>query len=151
MRIRTKVLLGIALVVVSVLSGTAFTYMSVRQQRAALNDIDVAADTVAREAIQLIRAAKDIQLDVVQVQQFLSDISATRAQDGLDDGFKDAQEFADKFRRDVAAAAEVADTLHRPDIARLLSDAISAFGPYYENGRRISLIPSFSRWNKRIG
>jgi hypothetical protein len=53
-----------------VLGGTASTYMSVRQQRAALNDIDVATDTVARESIQLIRAAKDIQLDVVQVQQF---------------------------------------------------------------------------------
>ena len=64
-----------------------------------------------------VRAAKDIALDVVQVQQFLSDISATRAQDGLDDGFKDAQRFADKFEHDFGVAAGVAEALHRPEIS----------------------------------
>ncbi len=35
-----------------------------------------------------------MKLDVVQVQQWLSDISATRAQDGLDDGFKEAEKLS---------------------------------------------------------
>jgi methyl-accepting chemotaxis protein len=66
--------------------------------------VDAAADTVANQSIALIQTAKEIELDVVQVQQFLSDISATRGQDGLDDGFKEAQRFAEKFDHDVAAA-----------------------------------------------
>ena len=36
-------------------------------------------------------AVKDMDQDVVQVQQFLSDVSATRGKDGLDDGFKNAE------------------------------------------------------------
>ncbi len=35
--------------------------------------------------------AKDMQMQVVQMQQWLTYISATRAQDGLDDGFKEAE------------------------------------------------------------
>ena len=34
--------------------------------------------------------AKDMQMQVVQIQQWLTDISATRGQDGLDDGFTPA-------------------------------------------------------------
>lgn len=35
--------------------------------------------------------AKDMQMQVVQIQQWLTDISATRGQDGLDDGHKEAE------------------------------------------------------------
>ena len=45
-----------------------------------------------REKTSLAVLAKDMQRNVVQVQQFLSDVSATRAMDGLDDGFKAAAE-----------------------------------------------------------
>jgi methyl-accepting chemotaxis protein len=43
--------------------------------------VEAAADTVAHQSIALIQTAREVKLDVVQVQQFLSDISATRAQD----------------------------------------------------------------------
>jgi len=46
--------------------------------------------------------AKDMEKDVTQVQQFLSDISATRAQDGLDDGFKKAAEYHEGFNGSLA-------------------------------------------------
>src|SRR5690242_8435440 len=84
------------------------------------------------------RAAKEIQLDVVQVQQFLSDISATRAQDGLDDGFRNAQKSADEFARDVATAASVATALRQPEITRLLNETKDAFDPYYQTGKRMA-------------
>ncbi len=38
--------------------------------------------------------ADELKLDVVQVQQFLTDISATRGAKGFDDGFDDAEKFA---------------------------------------------------------
>src|ERR1700759_902848 len=91
--LQTKAILAVVLIVGSVLGGTGLTYFSVRQQQVALNDVHTAADTVVGPSIALIRAAKDVQQDVVQVQQFLSDISATRGQDGLDDGFEEAKQF----------------------------------------------------------
>jgi methyl-accepting chemotaxis protein len=41
--------------------------------------------------------AKDMQLNVVQVQQWLTDISVTRGQDGLADGFEKAEESRQTF------------------------------------------------------
>ncbi|MBI5637877.1 MAG: methyl-accepting chemotaxis protein [Nitrospinae bacterium] len=40
----------------------------------------------------------DMKLDVVQVQQWLTDISATRGAEGFDDGYKEAEEYAKLFR-----------------------------------------------------
>jgi methyl-accepting chemotaxis protein len=138
MTIQTKAVLAMTLIVASILGGIGFTYFSVRQQRAASDEIHAAAETVASHSIALVRAAKDIQLDVVEVQQFLSDISATRGQDGLDDGLQEAQSSADRFAQDVSTAATIADALHRPDITRLLSEAKLAFEPYYATGRRMA-------------
>ena len=56
--------------------------------------------SIAETAIPLIERVKDIKLDVVQVQQFLTDVSATRGQDGFDDGFKEAEKFAKRFIED---------------------------------------------------
>lgn len=38
--------------------------------------------------------ADQLKLDVVQVQQFLTDISATRGAKGFDDGFDEAEKYA---------------------------------------------------------
>ena len=43
------------------------------------------------ENIRLSAAAQQMRVDVIQVQQWLTDISATRALDGLDDGFTEAE------------------------------------------------------------
>ena len=44
-----------------------------------------------------------MKLDVVQVQQWLSDISTTRAQDGLNDGFDEAQKSYEFFIEGIEA------------------------------------------------
>ena len=136
MTIRTRVILETVLILAFVVSGTGFTFISVREQRIALDRVGLAADTVANRSIALIKAAKDIKLDVVQVQQFLTDISATRAQDGLDDGFKVAQEFAERFEHDAETAVGLAESLHRPEMIRLLTETKAT--PYYETGRRMA-------------
>lgn len=57
---------------------------------------------VRNESVAFAMTAKDMETNVTQVQQFLSDISATRAQDGLDDGFKAAEEHYADFNADLA-------------------------------------------------
>ncbi len=44
----------------------------------------------------------DMKLDVVQVQQFLTDVSATRGAEGFDDGYKNAENYAKLFREQSA-------------------------------------------------
>ena len=81
-----------------------------------------------------INLAHQMQLDVVQVQQFLTDYSATRGQDGLDDGIAEATKFHDdflvslkKFKALAAVGGETDETLELDAIAEV-------FGKYWEAG-----------------
>ncbi|MBI4985252.1 MAG: methyl-accepting chemotaxis protein [Rhodocyclales bacterium] len=59
-------------------------------------------DEAKSEGVPNALLAKDMQMQVVQVQQWLTDISATRGQDGLDDGFKEAEKAYQQFMSDLA-------------------------------------------------
>jgi len=58
------------------------------------HSITMAADSLNRVYLPLLGHAQRLKFAVIQVQQFLSDVSATRGQDGLDDGWTRAEEFA---------------------------------------------------------
>ncbi len=49
------------------------------------------------ESAPFSRLALEIQINVIQVQQWLTDISATRARDGLNDGFDEAEKSYNKI------------------------------------------------------
>ncbi len=76
------------------------------------------------------KLAAEIKLDVVQVQQWLTDISATRAEEGFDDGFDEAANYANLFRENVAALT----ALH-PDNSKSLQQLQSSFDAFYEKGK----------------
>ncbi|WP_421761086.1 methyl-accepting chemotaxis protein [Devosia sp.] len=86
----------------------------------------------------LAKAVLNIKLDVVQVQQFLTDVSATRALDGLDDGFAKAQSFAEAFKTDMAQARQIATDIDRASMLDALQKVDTAFVPFYENGQKMA-------------
>ena len=55
------------------------------------------SEDIATRQIKIIHKAHELKLSVVQVQQWLTDISATRGLDGLNDGFDEAQNNAVRF------------------------------------------------------
>lgn len=57
------------------------------------NDINEISD----HQLPVLDRAHQLKLSVVQVQQWLTDISATRGQDGLNDGFDEAAQHAQEF------------------------------------------------------
>lgn len=57
----------------------------------------------------MVSYAKAFQLDVVQIQQWLTDISATRGLDGLNDGFDVAKEHYDAATQSVASIRQLDD------------------------------------------
>ncbi|MGA1195149.1 MAG: methyl-accepting chemotaxis protein [Candidatus Latescibacterota bacterium] len=70
--------------------------------------------------------AKEIELDVVQVQQWLTDISATRGVEGFDEAAK----YADQFRTHIAELERIF-----PERADSFEEASKAFEAFYERGR----------------
>lgn len=75
----------------------------------------------------------ELKLNVVQVQQFLTDISATRARDGYNDGFEKAEEHAANVRTLVSELKEL-----NPKEQSSLDDILSTFEPYYETGQQMA-------------
>jgi methyl-accepting chemotaxis protein len=93
--IRSRILLGFALPIAFFIG---FTFWLSSQ----LGNVKQSMVTVSEQGVKYALLAAAIDKNVVQVQQFLSDVSATRAKDGLDDGFKNAQENFDALNRALA-------------------------------------------------
>ena len=79
--------------------------------------------------------ARRMQIDVVQVQQWLTDISATRGQDGLDDGFKEAEESHKSFLANLNKFRAEFQLEQNDEELRKLADLEKNFEAYYEKGR----------------
>jgi methyl-accepting chemotaxis protein len=82
--------------------------------------------------------AKALERDVIQVQQYLQDVSATRGQDGLDDGFKKAGASAESFAKGLA---RLEDYLRRHEAREELATVAQVrtdFQAYFSVGERMA-------------
>ncbi|ALP52879.1 hypothetical protein Tel_06755 [Candidatus Tenderia electrophaga] len=81
-------------------------------------------------SLPTLKHARALQLHIVQVQQWLTDISATRGLDGLDDGLSEAAQHATAFDSKI-------DELTQMDPARAdqYQSIKAAFEGYYQQGQ----------------
>jgi len=90
-------------------------------------------EAVKKTELPFLIKVKELKTAVVQVQQFLTDVSATRGQNGLNDGFDLAEENAAKFRQLSRELGE----LH-PETKATLDDISAAFDSYYTVGKQMA-------------
>lgn len=95
LKVGQKILVIVMLVGVMLATSLTISYFSFVELRRGLDD-------VKDEGVPNAIIAKDMQMQVVQIQQWLTDISATRGQDGLDDGFKEAEKAHQLFHENLA-------------------------------------------------
>ncbi|HOV02994.1 MAG TPA: HAMP domain-containing methyl-accepting chemotaxis protein [Kaistiaceae bacterium] len=136
--IRRKILFGAALMIIVVLP------LAIVVDRIT-SDIGATAKSALHEnqkafhdTSELIRLTKQIQIDVIQVQQWLTDISATRGLDGLNDGFDEAAGFAEQLPKDIAAARQIAFDMSLDEYVAKLGAIERAFAPFYETGHKMA-------------
>ncbi len=103
-------------------------------QQAQLHQVEQSVGTDVHDTVDQAVAAKDMQRDVVQVQQFLSDVSATRGLDGLDDGFKEAAAHRDNFVRAVDAFRGHLKARGNSESLAALDEVSARFERYYQSG-----------------
>ena len=90
------------------------------------------------EQVEMAFVAKALERDVIQVQQYLQDVSATRGQDGLDDGFKKAGASAESFAKGLA---RLEDYLRRHEAREELATVVQVrtdFHAYFSVGERMA-------------
>ncbi|MCO6412675.1 MAG: methyl-accepting chemotaxis protein [Thiogranum sp.] len=117
-------LAAVLAVVVTIVSGMSISATSTIS--------DQAAD-IAGTGIPALDKAHEVKLAVVQVQQWLTDISATRAQDGLNDGFDEAHNNAERVRQLLAELS----ALDVQNAARYQA-MLPVFEDYYRVGKRMA-------------
>ena len=103
-----------------------------------ISDLTDEIVSIDEAVLPLQKAVQDLRYDAVQVQQFLSDVSATRAENGLDDGFKDAEEFSGRFDRDAEAAIALAAKLGLSDLRDQIAAVRKDFPGFYAEGRAMA-------------
>ena len=91
------------------------------------------AESLSDRDIPVLIKAHELKLAVVQVQQWLTDISATRARDGLDDGFDEAGINAEKFKTLISELRQL-DAEH----AKRYQAMLPVFDDYYRVGREMA-------------
>jgi len=114
-------------------------------------------------SFDLAQAADSMKLDAVQVQQFLTDVSATRGLDGLDDGWKAAEDnlqgfqgHAALFRRHFeamgdAASIQALDSLTE-DFQAYYKEAVRMAKAYVDSGPSAGnrVMPVVDEWAQRM-
>lgn len=88
---------------------------------------------IEEKSLQSTLLADELKLAVVQVQQYLTDISATRAQNELNDGFEQAEKYSEIFYKNINQLKE----LH-PQYKERLNEIEASFDMYYSTGKQMA-------------
>src|SRR3954470_20257592 len=124
--------------VAMLLAATGSMFVFARNQEERIERSEKAAEIAAVQSIRLVTLIKTIQIDIVQVQQWLTDISATRGLDGLNDGYDEADKAADGFEAAAAEAEELARAMDLPQAVEAIKAVTLAFPPYYAMGHHMA-------------
>ena len=92
-------------------------------------EIKESAHHAQEELYPILKTANEMVIATIQVQQWCSDISATRAEDGYDDGLVEAQNSADEFYAKLDQLIT-----EDPENAKMLEEMRSPFKAYHETG-----------------
>ena len=126
-----KIYLGFFSLLVVLLAFGTWTYLF-------SNDVYKGNSQILEESAPFALLAGQMQRDVIQVQQWLTDISATRAQDGLNDGFDEAeisyQSFLKGLTKFEGMFRQEQDAANLQVVKRLRDKAAS----YYSVGKKMA-------------
>ena len=131
LKLSTKIILGFAvpLLMIACIATAIFVVVSNVQGGAVL-----AKD----ESAVFAGVAQQMKLDAVQIQQWLSDISATRAQDGLDDGLDEAEKSYKSFLVGLSRFQEMYQEENDSTGLRQVDELSTAITSYYEVGTKMA-------------
>jgi methyl-accepting chemotaxis protein len=133
--LRAQAFVGGALLALSILALSGGAAWSLFGLDSAFSTVRALSDSNRNNVIPLVRMVGEVRYDIIQVQQWLTDISATRGQDGLDDGPAEAAKNAKLVVENITIARQHAQALGWGDIDRQLQAVEKAFPAFYQQGQ----------------
>ncbi len=133
---RARLVLMLMCIAIVALAGPTLFQLQSQSKYLSIASEDVRK--VSEDLVPLVLAFKDNQHDTLQVQQWLTDISATRGRDGLNDGFAEAEAAKERFLASHNKALEAAQHLGLKDVETSLQHLQERFPPYFEVGTKMA-------------
>jgi len=127
MKIGARLGLGFGAVLVIFVAAALVTTVSV-------DGAGKSANQVAGESVPFAIVAENMAFNVVQVQQYLTDVSASHNADG----YRDAEKAADKFLEDTAKFKEMFKRENDTNALKEIENLETAFGQYYKDGKQMA-------------
>jgi methyl-accepting chemotaxis protein len=90
------------------------------------------------ESVVFAGIAEQMGKDVIQIQQWLTDISATRGLDGLNDGFDEAEKSYQSFMSGLNSFEKMFEEEHDNEALRKTGDLKTRVDAYYEMGKKMA-------------
>ncbi len=149
--IRFRLLLGFLMVIFVFFC--SLTYVGLR-----LRVFQARSTRMAKVVVQRAFSYLEFEKDVIQIQQWLTDISATRAASGYDDGFKNAKIYYDKAIAVLQSLAESGEAqpaleteLHSYyDLGQRMAKAYIAGGPEAGNAMMGDFDPVATKFSAHV-
>ncbi|MCW6512491.1 methyl-accepting chemotaxis protein [Lichenifustis flavocetrariae] len=115
MTIRLKLTLMLLAITATLVTNCLTSVFMGREQHALLETASAHMTSLVSEFVPVEAAMRDLQVDVIQVQQFLTDASATHNQES----FTDAAKYSEDFGKQLQAARAGLEKITIPDAADL--------------------------------
>ncbi len=127
----TKMIVGFTVPIVIIVLISAFIFT-------VTNQVKDNALLAKEESAIFAGVARQMKLDVVQVQQWLTDISATRGRDGLDDGFDEAEKSYQSFLTGLGQFKEMFEEENDTEGLQAVEDFETSIASYYETAKKMA-------------
>jgi methyl-accepting chemotaxis protein len=136
--VSVKIVLSNLIILSLLVFSTAAMMLGGAQQRQQIRVATDASEIAADKVLDFLVSVKNTNIDVVQIQQWLTDISATRALDGLNDGFDKAAESKTLAEAHLAQVRALAIEIGATDILAEIDQVQKALEPYYSLGTEMA-------------
>lgn len=124
LRVGARLGLGFGGILLIMAAVAASSYLS-------LNDVSKYSDLVRNRNLPYVIAADDMAFNIVQVQQWLTDVSATHDEGG----YREAEEAASRVKAGIAKFRGMFEKSGDAEALGKLEEIESGFDKYYETGR----------------
>jgi len=124
--LRGKMLSGFCLVVFLLIAYCGVLFSLMRKTK-------IISEETKERTYKVAALSAELKFDVVQVQQWLQDISATRAAKGFDDGFTEAEKYAGLFHENISTLKEL-----RPEMLDEFTTLENSFNIFYSSGKKVA-------------
>lgn len=129
-----KILVANATILLLLVVATVIMVFGADRQRTEVAAASRSAELAAVKVLDLVATVKSLNLDIIQIQQWLTDVSATRGLDGLNDGFDEAEAARGRADANLAAAEGLLRAMDATALLGDLDQVRRAVAPYYGRG-----------------